>query len=71
MLNLYIVSSYQKYQLTQFTVQRLEFYLKKIVSVGITHVESIERKKLPLSEPMLLPQAPIPSVFKNKEKYFT
>lgn len=56
MLNLYIVFSYQKYHvLLSFSIQRLEFYLKKIVSVGITHIESIEGKKLPLSEPMLLP----------------
>lgn len=55
MLNLYIVFSHQKHQFTQFTIQRLEFYLKKIVSVGISHIENIEGKKLPLSEPMLLP----------------
>lgn len=55
MLNLYIAFSHQKYQFTHFTIHRLGFYLKKIVSVGITYIENIEGKKLPLSEPMILP----------------
>lgn len=53
---------------TQFTLHRLKFYPSKMVSVGILHIESIEGRKLSLSEQMLFHQCQIHLYWKTKKK---